>query len=145
MASAQPNYIEEQDAVPEGPLGTAFARGVRNNVIAEIAAQGIRVGAMVVFARVLMPADLGLFYILLALSVLVALVADSGLPDAMIQRKELRAEHHATAWWISFTLSGAVAVILYAGAPSAARIMEMPRLVIGLRLLCIPLVLEGTA
>jgi lipopolysaccharide exporter len=127
------------------PLRRAVARGVRDNVIAEVGVQGLRVGGLVVLARALRPEDFGLLRVLLVVTVFAALTNEAGIPDALIQRKEVTPAHEATAWWLSVAMSLGTAALLYAAAPVLAAIMKMPRLCEGVRLLCLPMLLEGTA
>jgi len=129
----------------DASLWDAFARSVRNNALAEIAVQMLRVGGMIFLARALLPADFGLFKVLTIVSSIVILLSESGIPDALIQRREVSADHEATAWWFSIALSLAVAAVLYAAAPLAAHAMAMQRLKFGLRILCLPALIEGTA
>lgn len=134
-----------------GPIGSnqslwdAFARSVRNNILAEICVQILRVGGMVVLARALLPADFGMFKVLMIAGAITILFSEAGIPDALIQRRELRAEHEATAWWMSIALSMTVVAALYAAAPLIARAMAMEQLRFGLRLLCIPIMIEASS
>jgi polysaccharide transporter, PST family len=128
-----------------GPLWRQFARSVRNNVLAEVAVQGLRVSGMIVLARVLRPADFGVFRVLLVVGLFASVGNEAGVPDALIQRKDLRPEHQSTAWWISLAVALATTGILCAAAIPIARIMAMPELAGGIRLICLPILLEGTA
>lgn len=132
-------------APPRGSLWQAVARGVRDNVIAEFAVQGLRVGGLVVLARALRPEDFGLFRVLLVVSVFAALTNELGVPDALIQRKEITPAHEATAWWLCVSAALGTAAVLYLAAPAIAAVMKMPGLREGVRLLCVPILLEGTA
>lgn len=124
-------------------LWRVFAHNVRDNVIAEVATQVVRIATMVILARSLDPNDFGVFRVLLVISVAVGLINQAGIPDALIQRPELRGEHECTAWWITIVLSLTSAGALYAAAPLIVRLMAMPALEPGIRLLCIPLIMEG--
>jgi PST family polysaccharide transporter len=126
-------------------LWAAFARSVRDNLAAEGAVQALRVGGMIVLARALRPDDFGLFRVLLVVSVVAGLSNQTGIPDALIQRREVTAEHESTAWWLSAAIAIVTSTILYAVAPLISIAMAMPGLTSGVRLLCVPLVLEGTA
>jgi polysaccharide transporter, PST family len=128
-----------------GPLWRQFARSVRNNALAEVAVQGLRVSGMIVLARVLRPADFGVFRVLLVVGLFASVGNEAGVPDALIQRKELRPEHQSTAWWISLAVALTTTGILYAAAIPISRIMAMPELEGGIRLICLPILLEGTA
>jgi|HubBroStandDraft_1064217.scaffolds.fasta_scaffold66142_2 PST family polysaccharide transporter len=122
----------------------AVARSVRDNVIAEFVVQGVRLGGFVMLARALGPGQFGIFRVLLVLSVLAALSNDAGIPDALVQRKEITAAHEATAWWLGMLTALGAAVVLYLTAPLIAAAMDMPGLTGGARLLCIPILLDAT-
>jgi len=126
-------------------LWHAFARSVRDNMVAEFLVQALRVGGMVVLARALSPHDFGLFKILVVVATFAMLVNEAGVPDALIQRRDLSPAHHATAWWMSIGLALLTSGLLYGGAPALAHLMKMPELRQGVRLLCIPFLLEGAA
>jgi O-antigen/teichoic acid export membrane protein len=88
------------DAAPgagEDRLWGAFARSVRRNLLGELAANLIRVGGLIFLARALQPRDFGLLRMLIVLSALAGLVSIAGMPEALIQRKQLLVEHEATA------------------------------------------------
>ena len=134
---------------PEGPetrhsLWQAVARSVRDNVIAEFVVQGVRLGGFVMLARALGPQQFGIYRVLLVVSVLAALSNDAGIPDALVQRKEITAAHEATAWWLGMLTALGAALTLYVTAPMIAAAMEMPELAGGARLLCLPIVLDAT-
>ena len=126
-------------------LWQAFSGGVRDNVVAEFAAQGLRFCGLVILARALSPTDFGVFRVLLVLGTLATLVTGVGLPDALVQRKEITPEQESTVWWLSLLLSAVSAAALYVTAPLIASMMAMPGLIVGLRLICLPVLLEGTA
>lgn len=126
-------------------LWRAFARSVRDNVVAEFAVQVIRVGAMVILARSLSPHDFGLFKVMVVVAIFATLVNEAGIPDALIQRKDLTRAHQTTGWWMSIGLALFTSAVLYLEAPRLADLMKMPELRAGVRLLCIPFLLEGAA
>ncbi len=129
----------------ERSLWSSFARGVRDNLLAEFGVQAIRLGGFVLLARALDPSDFGLFRALLAVTAIWALASEAGIPDALIQREDLTERHESTAWWMSIGLALFSAFTLYACAPLVARLMQMPSLTWSLRLLSIPLFMEGTS
>lgn len=141
--------VEPQAQVLKGKsfegLWRAVARSVRDNVAAEGIVQTLRVGGMVFLARTLTPDDFGIFRVLLVVGTLVGLANQTGIPDAMVRRRIVRSDHESTAWWLSTTIAAASSIMLYITAPLIAEAMAMPGLLNGLRLLCIPLLLEGTA
>lgn len=134
------------DAVSEGSSPWhAFSRGVRDNLLAEVVVQGLRVGGTVALARSLAPSDFGLLKSLLIVAMVAVVFSEAGIPDALIQREDLRREHETTAWWLTVGLTGSTLVVLYLGAPIVARALAIHRLEFAIRLICLPLMLEGTA
>jgi len=126
-------------------LGARFTRSVRDNVMAECAVQGLRLCAMVVLARELGAAELGLFRVLLVLVMFSGTALQPGLTEALVQRKNLSPVQESTAWLISVGLGLIGAAALYAGASVIAELMAMPRLSAGVRLICLPVLLDCVA
>jgi O-antigen/teichoic acid export membrane protein len=134
---------------PQGPgtrhsMWQAVARSVRDNVIAEFIVQGVRLGGFVLLARALGPHPLGIYRVLLVVGVLATLTNDAGIPDALVQRKEITAAHEATAWWLGMLAALCTVIVLYVAAPWIAAAMDMPELAGGARLLCLPILLDAT-
>jgi O-antigen/teichoic acid export membrane protein len=142
-----PSPTERAASAPEREtwIWQAFARSVRNNILGEIGVQLVRIGGMVVLARALAPSDFGLFRVLITVTTVVMIINDFGVPDTLVQRQDLRAEHESTAAWANLTITMLTAIALYLTAPLMARAMAMPALPPALRLLCIPLAFEGLA
>lgn len=144
----KPEFVAPQPAEsadPNSSLWQGFARSVRDNVFAEIALQIIRVGGMVVLARALTPNDFGIFRVLLIVMYFALIPIENGIPEALIQRKKLLPEHESTGWFFSVAVSIAMAGLLYVSAPLLAKLMVMPGIEPYIRLLCLPLVIQGTA
>ena len=128
----------------EGWHTPAFARGVRDNVIGEVGLQVVRIGGLVVLARALTPSDFGLFRVLITFSAIIMMVNDLAAPDTLVQRPELTSAHESSAWWATISVSMLTCVALYLLAPLIAQAMAMPSIPNALRLLCIPILLEGS-
>jgi O-antigen/teichoic acid export membrane protein len=126
-------------------LWRGFARSVRANAVGELILQGVRLGGMIVLARGLTPADFGVFRVLMIVWSFGVVPIECGLPDALIQRQDLRPRHEATAWFLSVAAAAATAMVLYFAAPVIARAMAIPGTSTYIRWLCIPFVVEGTA
>jgi hypothetical protein len=75
----------------------------------------------------------------------ILLTTQVGIPDALVQRQEVSPAHEATSFWCGLVSASCAAIALYAGAGLIARLMLMPRLAECLRLLCIPIVIEGAS
>jgi len=130
---------------PSLSLESAFTRGVRNNALAEALVQFFRVSGRVVLARGLKPADFGAFKSANVIVNLLLLFSDGGLPEALVQRKELREDHQAATWWLTVSLTVMISALLYFSAPTLAAIMSMRSLDSDLRMLCLPVLVAGTA
>jgi O-antigen/teichoic acid export membrane protein len=143
--AAIPQIAEPPPAEPRHSLWQAVARSVRDNVIAEFVVQAVRLGGFVVLARALGPDQFGVFRVLLVVSVFATLSNEAGIPDALVQRKEITSAHEATAWWLSMLTALGAMLILYAAAPWISASMHMPTLTGGARLLCLPILLDATA
>jgi polysaccharide transporter, PST family len=143
------SQTERGQASPEeggwSSLWDAFARGVRDNMVGEAVVQILRIGGLVFLARALRPQDFGLFKVLAVIGMFGILFAEAGIPEALIQRADLRREHEVTAWWSTLAIAFALVTALYLGAPWLASFMGMKELIVGTRLLCIPLLLQGVA
>ena len=140
---------DTRPSAPTPPLNQrlwrAFARSVLFNLQAELVANLIRVGGVIFLARTLQPRDFGLLRILIVVAAVGALVSTAGFPEAVIQRKQLLIEHQTTAWWLTVACAGATAAVLYAAAPFIERLMAMVHLGAMIRLLCVPIFIEGTS
>src|SRR5262249_35459851 len=97
---------------------------------------------MVVLARKLGSAEFCLFRVLAVISTLSIILFQPGLREALVQRKDLNAGQESTCWWISLVLGIGGGGLLFALAPVIARVMAMPPLIFGVRLICIPLFLD---
>ncbi len=128
----------------EGWHSPAFARGVRDNVIGEVGLQAVRIGGLVVLARALAPSDFGLFRVLITISAIIMMVNDLAMPDTLVQRQELSSAHESSAWWATIAVSALSCAVIYLVAPLIAQAMAMPTITGALRLLCIPILLEGS-
>ncbi len=146
MQAAAPAQSEIPAAAPHNPgLDRRFSRSVRDNVVAEVVIQGVRLSAMVILARALGAAEFGIFRVLLVVAMLSVTALQPGLMEALVQRRRLTAAHESTAWLISAVLGLAGVAMLYCGAPLIARLMAMPRLAAGVRLISIPVFLDCVA
>jgi O-antigen/teichoic acid export membrane protein len=100
---------------------------------AKLCAQGanlvIRVGSLVVLARLLNPTDFGLVAMVTAVTGLLNLFRDFGLSTATIQQKDITEGQISTLFWINVIIGVALAGVAAAGAGLIARFYHEPRLV----------------
>lgn len=117
---------------------------MRANVFGELGSQAIRIVGIVYLARALAASDFGVLRILIAVTQLAGIISTTGIADALIQREQIGEEHEVAAWWANFGIAAVSALALYVAAPWLANLMAMPVLSGPLRLVCIPLFLDGT-
>jgi lipopolysaccharide exporter len=144
MKPCETQPASSAEAIENATVWSAFARSVRDNVLAEVGIQGIRVSAMIILARELTPHDFGVFKVLLVVGLIGILIYEAGIPDSLIKLRELKCEHETTAWCMSIGFAILSATFLWLCAPVIASWMKMPELTIAARLLCIPILLEGS-
>ena len=88
--------------------------------LARLCAQGanfvLRLGSLMVLARLLGPKDFGLVGMVTAFTGVLTLFRDFGLSAAAIQRKDVTDEQMSTLFWINMLLGAARASIIGNGA-----------------------------
>jgi O-antigen/teichoic acid export membrane protein len=100
--------------------------------VARLLAQGanffIRLGSLMVLARLLGPKDFGLVGMVTAFTGVLALFRDFGLSSAAIQRTTVTEEQLSTLFWINILIGGVLALLAIAMAPAIAVFYHEPRL-----------------
>src|SRR5437763_17004287 len=102
--------------------------GLREQVIrgglAKVSAQGatfaLRLGSLMVLARLLDPKDFGLVGMVTAFTGVLALFRDFGLSSAAIQRTNVTDEQISTLFWINLCVGLILGVVSVALAPAIA-------------------------
>jgi O-antigen/teichoic acid export membrane protein len=129
-------------AAAPGAVWAGALRGVRDNAIAEVAMQLIKLGGFVVLARALMPSDFGIFRVTVAIASFLGPFAAAGLGDTLVQREIVAADLEATCFWIATCAGIAVVSLLWLASPIVAAAMRMPALSWSLRLVALPILLD---
>jgi len=86
-------------------------------------------------ARFLTPADYGIFAMALTVVAGIELLRELGMGSAIIQRKDLTAQHLNTIFWIVAIVSTTLVIVLWVGAELAASFYAEPRLFWVIRIL----------
>ncbi|HLH77438.1 MAG TPA: oligosaccharide flippase family protein [Candidatus Binataceae bacterium] len=100
-------------------LKAAFALGVLSNSLGEATAQALRLVGMAILARALDPSDFGLYRLLLVVIGISQLLVELGVPEAMIQRRELEPDRQAAGFW----LIGAGTILVVCGLASGGGLL----------------------
>jgi O-antigen/teichoic acid export membrane protein len=100
--------------------------------VSRLCAQGmnflLRVGSLMVLARLLDPKDFGLVGMVTVFTGVLALFRDFGLSAAAIQRTMVTEEQISTLFWINISLGALLGLITVAMAPIIAAFYQEPRL-----------------
>jgi O-antigen/teichoic acid export membrane protein len=100
--------------------------------LARLCAQGahflLRLGSLMVLARLLGPKDFGLVGMVTAFTGVLSLFRDFGLSSAAIQRTTVSDEQVSTLFWINILAGALLSLLLVAMAPAIAAFYHEPRL-----------------
>jgi O-antigen/teichoic acid export membrane protein len=107
------------------------ARAIRGG-FAKVCSQGanfaLRVGSLMVLARLLDPKDFGLVGMVTAFTGVLGLFRDFGLSSATVQRVEVTDEQISTLFWINSLVGAILWLFLVAVSPLVATFYREPRL-----------------
>jgi len=100
--------------------------------LARVGAQGanfiLRLGSLMILARILTPKDFGLVGMVTAFTGVLTLFRDFGLSAAAIQQANVSEEQISTLFWINLFVGAFLALLAVAGAPALASFYHEPRL-----------------
>ena len=91
---------------------------------------GLQFLVTVIVARLLVPADFGLFSIAMMLVAVASVIADGGLSYSLIQRKDVSHTDESTVFWLQCILGLFVALGLYALAPYISEFYDQSQLIL---------------
>jgi O-antigen/teichoic acid export membrane protein len=103
-------------------------RGGYARICAQAANFALRLGSMIVLARLLNPKDFGLVGMVTALTGVLSLFRDFGLSAASVQRASVTEEQTSTLFWINVAVGGILTVVALALAPFVGIFYHEPRL-----------------
>src|SRR5258708_35193454 len=107
------------------------ARAIRGG-FAKVCAQGtnfvLRVGSLMVLARLLDPRDFGLVGMVAAFTGVLNLFRDFGLSSATVQRRDVTDQQISTLFWINVLVGAVLALLLMAMSPLVVRFYHEPHL-----------------
>ena len=100
--------------------------------LARLCAQGasviLKVGSLMILARLLGPRDFGLVGMVTAFTGVLTLFRDFGLSSAAVQRTTVTKEQSSTLFWINMLLGAILGLIALAMAPAIAAFYHQPQL-----------------
>jgi O-antigen/teichoic acid export membrane protein len=89
---------------------------------------GLRVGFMIILARLLAPADFGLVAMVAVVTGIYSLFTTAGLSSATVQKANITADQVSTLFWINVLIGTAFALICVVTAPVLVAFYREPRL-----------------
>lgn len=109
--------------------GSHASRGVKFTLLAQLIKGVFQLLSTVVLARLLVPADYGLYAIVISFTGFAVLLADFGLSAAAIQAKTLSDRQRSNLFWLNTGIGGALALVLVAVAGPIADFYGEPEVV----------------
>ena len=128
-----------------GELRSKALRGVLWSAIDKAGVKTVAFIVSIVIARILSPADYGVIGMILVFIVVANIFIDSGMSQALVQRKNRSAEDMATAFYFNVAISVICYAALFFCAPSIARFYSVPILVPILRVLGLNIIIAAFA
>jgi len=116
------------DAYANANLKTLVLRGGAVKLGSQTVKFGLRVGGLVIMARLLTPQDFGLFAMTVTLTGFLEMFNSINLMTPTIQKKEITHEQVSVLFWVSASVGLALTLITAAAGPALARFYGEPRL-----------------
>jgi len=129
----------------EPSLTARVVRGAAWVFAGKMVGRGLDLVRLVVLARLLSPADFGLFGIVMLAIAALQTFTRTGFDTALIQRKAGTEAYLDTVWTVQVVRALALAAILFSAAPLVGWFFGDPRAVPLLRVMCVSVVLGGLA
>ena len=105
--------------------------------------QGIQLVISIILARILLPEHYGIIGVLVVFIAILRTVVDSGLGQALIQKKDATHVDECTIFYTNIMLSVLMYIALYFAAPTIARFYNMPQLTALARILGFQLIIQS--
>jgi O-antigen/teichoic acid export membrane protein len=109
-------------------IGRRTAHGAVVTTFAQAIGLVLRLGSMIVLARLLLPHDFGLVGMVTAFTGFLGLLRDGGLSMAAVQRSTITDAQTSTLFWINLAVGGILAALCCLAGPLLVRFYEEPRL-----------------
>ncbi|MGB7136871.1 MAG: oligosaccharide flippase family protein, partial [Acidobacteriaceae bacterium] len=101
-------------------------RGGFARLVAQVATLVLRLGALMVLARLLGPADFGLVGMVTAFTGVLYLFRDFGLSAAVVQRTTVTEDQSSTLFWINVAVGIILGLVAVAAAPTIGHFYHEP-------------------
>jgi len=137
---AAPENAQIVDNLRERMVGGAFWVAA-----SQVLAQGIRFACLLFLVRVLLPDDFGLVAMCFVVTGVTAIFIEAGLPNALIQARELSAVQRSSASWVCFGLAAVMVGTVILAAPLLSSLFKEPRIVALLQVFSLGFIVNALA
>jgi len=148
LASEEPLVADGPGVFLKPAMGDLKGRSTRGGLVS-LGSQGIkfgvRVGSMMLLARLLSPEDFGLQGMVGAITGFMALFKDAGLSAVTVQREVISQEQVSTLFWVNVGIGALLAIGLLALSPAIASFYHEPRLRLVAALSAVAFLFNGLA
>lgn len=131
-SQSQTSPDENFETVPVDSAMNDFKGRMLRGGLAKIGAKAaevlLRLGSLMIFARLLEPGDFGLVGMVTAITGILTLLKEFGLSTATVQRGAITEEELSTLFWINIAVGAVLALVSLAIAPLVAAFYQEPRL-----------------
>jgi len=132
-----------QAAEQAGPLAPRVARGAIWITGSRLSGRIFDALKALVLARLLAPADFGLFGLAMLALVTIDTFSQTGFNAALIQRPGDIRPHLSSAWTVQVLRGAGLATLLFLGSPLLSMFFNEPELTALLRVMCLAILLQG--
>lgn len=123
---------------------TALKNGISWSAFERFAVQGLQFIVFVFMARALSPTDYGLVGMLTFFIVISQLIAEGGLPQAIIRKLNRDETDLSTAFFVNVTGGILLYLILFISAPAISKFYEEPQLTALLRVMALSIPIQSS-
>lgn len=123
------------------PIGSTVKKSMIWVFMERFGTKGVQFLLQLILARILVPEDYGLCALLLAFINIATVFIDSGLPSALIQKKDCNSLDFSSVFWVSLLIAVLAYIALLFGADGIASFFNNEKLAPGLRVISIMLLL----
>ncbi|HVZ04305.1 lipopolysaccharide biosynthesis protein [Hyphomicrobium sp.] len=102
-------------------------RGGAAKLVGQVASMALRLGTLMVLARLLEPTDFGIVAMVTVVTGIFDIFATGGLSTATVQRFEVSHEEISTLFWVNMAIGVALALLCLAAAPLLASFYHEPK------------------
>ncbi|MEK7389803.1 MAG: lipopolysaccharide biosynthesis protein [Elusimicrobiota bacterium] len=129
----------------EADIGNLAVRGGAVKIASQAARFALRIGGVVIMARLVKPADVGVFLMATSVMLLLEVFDDFGLSRATVQRPRIDHRLISTLFWINAGVGLLMGMVTAATAPLLAWFYDDPRVLTLALAMSAPFVLTGLA